>query len=250
MDILKGGTRSPSALRKQEGHCQGVPFGWNILSQNDGVICDKTEYKFCMQSIDNKLVSRIYGRQRGWAFSKNDFLDLGGDDAIRKALSRLEIKGTIRRVLRGLYDYPRFSTLLNEQMGPDLDQVARALARKHGWRIQPSENMALNLLGLSTQVPAQAVYLSDGPGKTFEIGSRELIFKKRALKESGFKHRESELVVQALKALGRERIDAGVRHTLSAALPAAMWKKMVRDAKTAPSWVHEIIRTIADEVNP
>lgn len=177
-------------------------------------------------------------------------MDLAGDDAIRKALSRLEEKETIRRVLRGLYDYPRVSTLLNKTMGPDLDQVARALARKSGWRIQPSENTALNLLGLSTQVSAQAVYLSDGPSKTYEISSRELIFKKRALKESGFKLRESELVVQAIKALGQGRMDADTRSTLAGALPAALWKKMIKDAKTAPAWVHEIIRTIAEEVNP
>jgi Family of unknown function (DUF6088) len=204
-----------------------------------------------MQSVEDKTVSKIYGKQRGWAFSKNDFSGIGSDDLIRKALSNLEAKGTIRRVLRGLYDYPRISTFLNEPMGPDLDQVARALARKHGWRIQPSENTALNLLGLSTQVPAQAVYLSDGPdGKAYTIGNRQLIFKKVALKESGFKHRESELVVQALKALGKERIDSKVRAQLSQAIPAAMWMKMVRDAKTAPAWVHEIIRTIAEKVAP
>lgn len=202
-----------------------------------------------MQSVENKIVSRIYGSKRGWSFSKNDFMDLGGDDLVRKALSSLEAKGTIRRVLLGLYDYPRFSTLLNDPMGPDLDQVARALARKFGWRIQPSENTALNLLGLSTQVPAQAVYLSDGPRKTYEIGNRALIFKKRILKESGFKYRESELVVQSLKSLGRERIDSDVRSRLAGAIPAARWQQMVRDTKTAPAWVHEIIRTVAVEVN-
>jgi hypothetical protein len=152
--------------------------------------------------------------------------------------------------LRGLYDYPRTSALLNEQMGPDIDQVAQALARKFGWRIQPSENTALNLLGLSTQVPAQAVYLSDGPAKTYAIGNRELIFRKRTLKESGFRHRESELVVQALKSLGRERIDSDVRDKLARALPPALWKKVVQDAKGAPAWVHDIIRTIAEEVDP
>jgi hypothetical protein len=202
-----------------------------------------------MQSVENKMVSRIYGQGRGWTFSKNDFMDLGGDDLVRKALSSLESRGTIRRVLRGLYDYPRISTLLNEPMGPALDQVARALARKSGWRIQPSENTALNLLGLSTQVPAQAVYLSDGPSKIYAIGKRELIFKKRSLKESVFNHRDSELVVQALKALGQDRIDSGLREKLSGALPAATWKKMVRDTKTAPAWVHEIIRGIAEELN-
>jgi len=202
-----------------------------------------------MQSIDKKIIARIYGNHRGWSFSKNDFLDLGSDDAVRKVLSRLEGKGTIRRVLRGLYDYPEISTLLNEPMGPDLDQVAQAFARKHGWRIQPSENTALNLLGLSTQVPAQAVYLSDGPSKTVAIGKRKLIFKKRTLKESGFKHRESELAVQALKALGRERVDSAIRRKLAGALPSATWKKMIRDTKTAPAWVHEIIRSIAEEVN-
>lgn len=201
-----------------------------------------------MQSIDNKLVSRIYGNQRGWAFSKNDFLDLGSDAAIRKALSRLEAKGTIRRVLRGVYDYPRISTLLNQSMGPDLDELASALARKSGWRIQPSENTALNLLGLSTQVPAQSVYLSDGSSKSYEIGKRQLVFKKRALKESGFKYRESELVVQALKALGQERIDSKVRQKLSKQWTPQLWRKIVRDTKTAPAWVHGIIRSIAESL--
>ena len=202
-----------------------------------------------MLTVGSKVISRIYGKGRGWVFSPKDFSDLGTRSSIDVTLHRLLARGTIRRILRGLYDYPKISTLLDEPMGPDPDQVARALARKHGWRIQPSENTALNLLGLSSQVPARAVYLSDGPGKTFEIGSRQLIFKKRTLKESGFKHRESELVVQALKSLGRERIDTEVRHTLAGALPAAAWKKMIRDTRTAPAWVHDVIRTISEEVN-
>lgn len=204
-------------------------------------------HSFGVQSFDDKVISRIYGHQRGWAFSKNDFLDIAGDAAIRKALSRLEEKGTIRRVLRGVYDYPRISTLINESMGPDLDELASALARKSGWRIQPSENTALNVLGLSTQVPAQSVYLSDGPSKTYEIGNRQLVFKKRKLKESGFKHRESELVVQALKALGKERIDAKVSSKLTEKWTPAFWQIILRDTKTAPAWVCDAIRNITKE---
>ncbi len=198
-----------------------------------------------MQSIEDKSSARIYGNQRGWAFSKIDFLDLGNDADIRKALSELAAKGTIRRVLRGIYDYPRISKLLTTEMGPDLDQLARALARRSGWRIQPSENTALNLLGLSTQVPAQSVYLSDGPSKTYEIGKQQLVFKKRSLKESVFKHKESELVVQALKALGQERIDEKVLQKLTGTWTPSIWKKILRDTKTAPAWVSDLIRNIS-----
>jgi len=74
-----------------------------------------------MKSIKSKASARIYGNQRGWAFSKIDFLDLGSDADIRKALSKLAAKGTIRRVLRGVYDYPRTSKLLDTEMGPDLN---------------------------------------------------------------------------------------------------------------------------------
>ncbi len=200
-----------------------------------------------MQSIENKAINRIYGNGRGWSFSKKDFLDLADDGAIRLSLMRLTERGTIRRVIRGIYDYPRFSELLQETMGSDLDQIAHALARKFGWRIQVSGNTALNLLGLSTQVPAQAVYLSDGPSKTYEIGKRTLSFQKKSLKESGFKHLESELVVQSLKELGRERVDAALRKKLQQVIPSGTWPKIVRDTKSATAWIQEIIREIAEE---
>lgn len=201
-----------------------------------------------MQSIDDKIVARIYGSGRGWAFSKNDFLDLSGDAVIRKTLSRLEQKGTIRRLLRGLYDYPKYSELLARAAGPELDQAAQGLARKFGWRIQPSGNTALNYLGLSTQIPAQTMYLSDGPSRAYTIGNRKLVFKKRALKESGFKHRDSEMLVQALKELGRDRVDDTIRKKLMEAIPASMWPKIVKDTKSATAWVHEVIRGIAEDV--
>lgn len=197
-----------------------------------------------MKSIELKTSERIHGHQRGWSFSKIDFLDLGSDADIRKALSELTAKGKIRRVLRGVYDYPRISKLLDTEMGPDLDQLARALARRSAWRIQPSENTALNFLGLSTQVPAQTVYLSDGPSKTYEVGKQELVFKKRTLKESVFKHKESELVVQALKALGQERINEEVLQKLAGTWTPGIWQKILRDTKTAPAWVSDLIRNI------
>lgn len=117
------------------------------------------------------MLSRIYGNGRGWAFSQADFADLGSRSAVDSTLHRREKERLIRRVLRGIYDYPRFSTLLEKQIDPDVDKVAHALARKFAWRIQPDGATAQNLLGLSTQVPARVVYLSDGPARTYTVGT-------------------------------------------------------------------------------
>ena len=117
------------------------------------------------QSTENKVISRIRGTGMGWAFSPRDFLDLGERPTIDSALHRLVQQGKIRRIIRGIYDFPRASKFLKGPLSPDIDQVARALARKFRWRIQPSGATALNILGLSTQVPARIVYRSDGPDR-------------------------------------------------------------------------------------
>ncbi|MCU1238901.1 MAG: hypothetical protein JWP63_6868 [Candidatus Solibacter sp.] len=124
------------------------------------------------KTVEGKIVSRIYGTGRGWAFSQVDFADLATRSSIDSTLYRREKEGLIRRVLRGIYDYPRHSNLLQKPVSPDVDQVAHALARKFAWRIQPDGATAQNLLGLSTQVPARVVYLSDGPNLTYRIGPR------------------------------------------------------------------------------
>ncbi|MCK5827190.1 hypothetical protein KAH43_01595, partial [Candidatus Bipolaricaulota bacterium] len=117
----------------------------------------------------HRVLRRIYRKRRGWAFSAIDFSALGTRTALDVALHRLAERGTIRRISRGLYDYPRYSERLKTVMAPKMDQVAHAIARKFGWRIQPSGAMALNFIGLSTQVPAQFLYLSDGPNRSFVI---------------------------------------------------------------------------------
>ena len=132
-------------------------------------------------------------------------------------------------------------------MGPDIDQVARALARKFNWRIQPSGNTALNLLGLSTQVPARWVYLSDGPTRHYEIGNHSLAFTKSRLKETGFKHRKSGLVVQAIRALGKDRVDQKVIDTIRRRLDQKDREHLLKDARTVPGWIFEIIQQVCSE---
>ncbi|MBI4995709.1 MAG: hypothetical protein HZA64_13320 [Rhodocyclales bacterium] len=202
-----------------------------------------------MQAIEQKILSRIYGRGRGWAFTKTDFVAGFGEANIHQALSSLARAGTIRRVSRGVYDYPRHSELLGETLSPDVDQVAQALARKFNWRIQPSGEAALNLLGLSTQVPGRWIYLSDGPSREYPIGEdggQTLAFRKSALKETGFKLRESGLLVQALKALGKERVDTAVIDTLRRQLDPKLRSRILADTRVVPGWVLQIIKQVCE----
>jgi hypothetical protein len=199
------------------------------------------------KTIEDRIVSRIYGNGRGWAFSQADFADLGSRSAVDLTLHRKEKEGLIRRAIRGIYDYPRHSDLLQETLSPDIDQVAHALARKFAWRIQPDGATAQNLLGLSTQVPARVVYLSDGPNRSFSIGKTSLAFEHSTLKEAGFKLRESRLLVQALKAFGEDRISPTVISQIRKQFKPALRQKILVDTKTATGWVYAAIQRIAKE---
>lgn len=200
-----------------------------------------------MQPIETKILSRIYGRGRGWAFTKVDFVTEFGEVNIHHALSSLARAGKIRRVCHGVYDYPGQSVLLGKPLSPAIDQVAQALARKFNWRIQPSGDAALNLLRLSTQVPGRWVYLTDGPSRQYVIGKHTLVFKKAALKDAGFTYRESGLVVQALKALGKDRVDQSVVTTIRQELGPKLSARVLQDTRAVTGWIYEIIKQICRE---
>lgn len=199
-----------------------------------------------MQPIEEKILSRIYGRGRGWAFTKIDFVAEFGEPNIHKALSNLARAGKIRRVCLGVYDYPDYSELLSQTLSPAIDQVAQALARKFNWRIQPSGDAALNLLGLSTQVPGKWIYLSDGPSRQYNIGKHTLVFKKSALKDAGFKYRDSALLVQALKALGKEHVDSAVIKTLRKRIEPENCARILKDTRAVTGWIYQIIKQLCE----
>lgn len=200
-----------------------------------------------MQTLSNKILSRIQGHGKGWAFSPGEFAGEFDRKQIDNALSDLAAEGKIRRIYRGMYDYPKYSDLLGQELSPDFDQVARAFARKFNWRIQPSGDAALNLLGLSTQVPGKYVYLSDGPNRSYPIANYTLEFKKTVLKEIGFKYRESGIIVQALKALGKERITPELLVKFRKAIDRDMCPKILKETKTVTGWVYDCIKQICRE---
>lgn len=197
------------------------------------------------QSVENRISRKIKTREPGWAFSASDLAALGSRQAIDIALHRMEKAGSIRRVIRGVYDAPVYSEILRTRVSPDLDQVAHALARRFGWRVQPSGAAAANLLGLSTQIPARLIYLSDGPNRNYLIGRLTLTFKHAPLKEASLKMRESGLIVQAIKNLGPEGITPEVESKLRRWLPEHLHAKVLSDAKTVTGWVYATLRRIA-----
>ena len=198
------------------------------------------------KTIKNQILSRIYGHGRGWAFSPKDFVSEFDRSAIGVALFSLENEKKIRRIWRGIYDYPLFSNVLKRQVAPDMNHVAHALARKFNWRIYPAGDTALNYLGLSTQMVAHYVYLSDGPSKKYAIRNRNLEFKHTTLKETSLKYTNTVLVIQAIKAYGEKQITNEFVQQLSNKFSPDDWQRIKSDAAKAPVWVYKIITRAVD----
>ena len=200
-----------------------------------------------MQSIHNKILARIRGKGRGCAFSSKDFLDLGDRNSVDKTLSRLRVQGIIRRVATGIYDFPRKDEELGGKLSPNINQVAQAIARKNGVRIQPSGAQAANLLGLSTQVPAQVVYLTNGKSRTVDVANRTLIFKRVEPREMQPGSDMGVLVTQALRYMGRDQVDKNVIDYLRRQLSDSDRKKLLKDARYLEDWIWEAVRRIASK---
>lgn len=200
-----------------------------------------------MKSIKDKILQRIKKQKAGYAFSAKDFLDEFKRYEVDVALSTLAKEGVIRRIIPGIYDLVRQSELLGTNTAPDLYSVAEALARKFNWRIFPSGNTALNHLGLSTQIPAHIHFLTDGPSRTYDVEGMAMIFKHASQHELVFQHHESVLVVQALKALGKEHLNAKVITLLCRKYPKELWKKISKDTSKSCGWIHDFIQTVSEQ---
>ena len=189
-----------------------------------------------------EIRARILAAEDGAVFVAPDFADIADTATIRQGLKRLYQSGIIRRIIRGIYEKPKYSKLLDEYVAADPDAVAKALARCYHWTIAPCGNTALNLLGLSTQVTAVWSYISDGPYKTYEWNSTKLEFKHRTNKEiTGLSYMTS-LVIQALKTLGRTNVTAEIRQTLSEKLSEDEKQACLKEATESTDWVYDTIR--------
>ena len=180
-----------------------------------------------------------------YAFSAADFRDIADTDPVNKALSRLSEEEKIRRVIQGVYDKPIFSQLMQAYSIPNVENVAAALARKFNWTIAPAGETALNHLHLSTQVPNSWCYISDGPYRDYEIGSYKIEFKHCANKEISGRSYITIVVIQALKYIGKDKIQEEDILRLKKILNSHDKETLSREAVTASAWIYKLIKEIA-----
>lgn len=199
-------------------------------------------------TITQKLSQRLKTLDSNAVFIINDFIDIAEYDTIRKTLNRLDEEKKILKIMRGIYYQPRFSELLQEYEAPSPHQVALAIARKFNWTIAPSGITALNMLGISTQVSAKWTYISDGNYKTFELGKTTIEFKRRNNREIAGMSYKTALIIQGIKALGRNKVDDISIIKMREMLSDAEKQTLLEEAKTSLIWVYQVIKTIC-EVN-
>ena len=195
-----------------------------------------------MQSVEDKILTSLKKSGRGIAFTPVRFAHYGSASAVQKAIERLNEAGQIIRVARGVYCYPKIETELGlGVIYPTFDEIALCLANRDRTLIAPAGAYAVNKLGLSTQVPMNAVYVTNGEGRKVERRKgRRGVLKDAAAKTFAFESSFAQLVFIALKEIGKENLSQEQIATLKQIL-----KQQPRisemDLKLMPAWVKKLI---------
>ena len=195
-------------------------------------------------SVDTQVLQRIQSHGAGWVFTPQDFTDLGARTAVASALKRHKAEGSIRLLGRGLYDVPRHHPVLGT-LWPDIESVVRALERKDGLRLQPSGAYATNMLGLSEQVPAKVVFLTDGSTREVKVGPTAIQLKRTTPRNMAAAGRLSGLLIQAFRDLGPRHVTPQRIAHLRQRVPASARATVLEDMALAPEWMHVHLREVA-----
>jgi len=190
--------------------------------------------------VENKIADVLKSLPKGSVLFVDDFLDYGNPESVKKALLRLKEKKILVRLAHGIYLYPKSDKELGI-LFPSTDEIAKAIARRDKARIVPTGIQALNKLGLSTQVPLKAVYLTDGAARSIKIGKRTITFVNTSPKNLLAKGEISCLVIQALKTIGQKNVDDGILSNLQTILKKEKKENILNDAKLSPAWIYKIL---------
>ena len=187
---------------------------------------------------------RISAKRRGWIFTSQEFGNVGSRAAVNQALTRLQRSGKIRRLSRGLYEFPRLHSRIGI-LSPSPEAIAQALSATTRSRLLVSEAKAANALGLSTQVPAQNVYLTDGPSRTVQVGKQTVTLKHAAASKMIGAGSAAGIVIQAVRYFGPERAGEIPVESLSKKLSESVKSELRRLIPAAPGWSQSILTRIS-----
>ncbi len=199
-----------------------------------------------MQSVASKIKRVINSKPRGELFFPGDFSDMGSSDSVRKALQQLKEKGLIKQVAHGIYVRPRYNELIGVLM-PTTEEIALGIAKRDRIKIVPTGAYALNALGLSTQMPLNIVFLTDGAPRTIKVGNRSIKFKKTTPKNLLAKGDISKLVIQALREIGKGNVSKNEYDKIITLLKNENKQKLKYDIALAPEWIKKIMKKALDE---
>ncbi|WP_282929609.1 DUF6088 family protein [Anaerococcus sp. Marseille-Q7828] len=202
-----------------------------------------------MNSYLDQIKNRINDFDSRKVFINNDFLDIAGNETVRRTLNQLVSENKIKRVINGFYYNPIYSELIGEYEAVSIHELAIAIARKYNWNIAPYNSTALNLLGLSTQVPTHYKYISSGRYKEYKIGDTILEFKKVNPGEIANMSLKTATVIQAIKSLGKENITSEVIQKIRENLSEKERIDLMNESKSVPAWIYEVIREICEGKN-
>ena len=196
------------------------------------------------KGYSDELDKRLSEITPGIPIVASDFSDIANVRTIRELLNIRIRNGTMRRIMPGVFAVPRISKLLNSEVPVTPEALAKAIARNHNWTIAPSEQTALNALGLSTQVPATWKYISNGPYKIYNIDDVAIQFKHTTNKNISSMSPTSSLIVQALKALGKDGITSDTLEKIAKRLTNDDAKRLIDDTSRTTAWIRDAIREI------
>ena len=196
-----------------------------------------------IETSKNKIQTKISKSSFGEMFFLDDFSKYGSSDNIRKVLSRLENEGKLERIAHGIYLKPKRDPLLGI-IYPTIDEIAKQIAKRDKARIAPTGVLALYLLGLTTQIPLKAVYLTDGSQREIKIGNRTIQFKKTVPKSFAIKDELLHLIVQAFKEIGQKNVTDEFLNQIHPSVLQLNNVVVQKQLKYAPVWIQKIINNL------
>jgi len=192
-------------------------------------------------SIEIEILNRIKKAGRGVLFFTENFIAYGNNESVKKALQRLTNAGELERVATGIYVRPQIDSIIGK-VTPGIEEIAKAIAKRDKARIVPTGVYALNRLGLSTQVPLNVVYLTDGAARKIKIGNRTVTFKNATPKNVATVGEISGLAIQALRTIGKDNVTDEEIKKIQQLLKKEKPTRLEQDMRLAPVWIREIMK--------